>query len=615
MIKRTYLLFEIFLCFTGLTGMGSNLFASVDTSNVRQLTDQASAFRNIYPDSAMAYSQKAFELAAKSNNQALLSVALQSLGKSYIQSENFEKATDCFLQALNIEENRRDKHRVADLSDDMGYIYYLLERFQTSLDYFNKSLDLFQNANDSIKTALVLRHIGKLHDSRKYCENRSEAEQKSDHETAVEFYLRSVEICQKIQDTEGLADSYLNLGNVYKKLAKTDLANEYLQKALLFYQEKNDIDGLNSVYYNLGLLYTYLKDYNKAIGYYKNCEAISKKHNQTQGIQFLYGEMAYTYDRAKNYKLAKDYYVKYMTLRDSVYNSEKSKQIFELETKYQTEKKEKEILKLSIDKKRRNFLISLLLTILVFMIITSWYILLRSRQKRLFAEQEALIKDQKIRELEQKRMLEATQSVLTGEEKERRRLARDLHDGLGGMLSGIKLKLTNMKGNFILDENGKSDFDKALEMLDGSVRELRQVAHNMMPEALIKFGLKDALDDFCSALDSPGGTKIKFRFYGEHQRIDQTLEIAIYRIAQELINNSLKHSAASEILIDLVQDNERISLTVEDNGKGFDIGKISEFKGLGLNSLKSRVNALNGIIDIMSGPGKGTEIKVEFSLR
>jgi signal transduction histidine kinase len=209
-------------------------------------------------------------------------------------------------------------------------------------------------------------------------------------------------------------------------------------------------------------------------------------------------------------------------------------------------------------------------------------------------------------------MLVATQSVLTGEETERRRLARDLHDGLGGMLSGIKLKLTNMKGNFILDEKGKSDFENALEMLDKSVHELRQVAHNMMPEALIEFGLKDALGDFCSSIDNLRNIRLKFKFYGENIRAGQNIEIALYRIAQELVNNALKHSGASEILVDLVQEPERISLTVMDNGKGFDTNRINEFKGLGLSSLKSRVDALKGTMDILSEPGNGTEVRVEI---
>lgn len=614
-IKKQFKILNVIIILSGcLLQIKAGNTSPDDTVIVKKLIEKSSAYRQINPDSALILANEAFEYAQQSKNIKYISLAMQSLGRSLIQQENFEKATDYFLKSIKIEEELGNQLRIADLSDDMGYIYYLMERFPTSLEYYTKALEIFENKADSTGIAKVLSHIGNLHNSRKYCETRTNEQQKTDHETAVSYYLKSLEICKKIKNEEGIVNLYLNLGNVYKKLNKTDIAYDYLQKALDYYIANNDPDGMSSVYFNLGLLYTLLKDYEKAIDCYQKCESISEEYNLKQGIQFLFAEMAHTYEQAGDCIKSKDYYIKYMTLRDSIYNSTKSKQIFELETKYQTEKKEKEILRLSLEKKRRNFYISLLSVILLFIIITAWYILLRSRQKRLLAEQAATIREQKIKELEQEKMLVATQSVLTGEETERRRLARDLHDGLGGMLSGIKLKLTNMKGNFILDENGKSDFDNALEMLDKSVHELRQVAHNMMPEALIKFGLKDALGDFCSALDNPKGTKLVFRFYGEHKRINQTVEIALYRIAQELINNSFKHSGSSEILVDLVQEEDRISLAVEDNGKGFDTTLLSEFKGIGLSSLKSRVAALNGNIDIHSQPGKGTEIRVEFSI-
>lgn len=170
-----------------------------------------------------------------------------------------------------------------------------------------------------------------------------------------------------------------------------------------------------------------------------------------------------------------------------------------------------------------------------------------------------------------------------------------------------------MKGNFFLNEEGKSDFDNALEMLDNSVGELRQVASNLLPEALIKLGLKEALSDYCTSLENAHGPILMFCFYGEHQRIDQTLEIALYRIAQEIIHNAIKHSGVSEILIDLVQDHNRVSLSVLDNGRGFNIAQLPESYAMRLHSLKSRVNILKGSFEINSIPDQGTEIRVEFS--
>jgi signal transduction histidine kinase len=236
------------------------------------------------------------------------------------------------------------------------------------------------------------------------------------------------------------------------------------------------------------------------------------------------------------------------------------------------------------------------------------------RDKKTIAEQRFLLEQEKVEKLKKESILIATQAVLSGEEIERRRLARDLHDGLGGMLSGIKLKLSNIKGTFVLDKESAKNFDNAIQGLDASVKEMRRVAHNLMPEVLVKYGLKEAINDFCSEFDASANKKLKFRFYGIPQRIDQNKEIGVYRIMQELVNNAIKHAEAGNILVQLVQETYRLSLTVQDNGKGFNVKIIDECKSVGLNSIKTRVKSLNGILDINSTPGKGTEIEVEFNL-
>lgn len=176
--------------------------------------------------------------------------------------------------------------------------------------------------------------------------------------------------------------------------------------------------------------------------------------------------MANVFDKAGQYKNARDYYIKYMILRDSVYNSEKSKQVFELERKYQFEKKEKEILKLNLLKKRQNLIIVALIFLALLIALMTLYFIRQYRDKKIITEQENKINKQKICELEKEKQLVATHAVLAGEENERQRLARDLHDGLGSMLTGIKQKLANIKKNNILDEENKTNFGTVLTLLD-----------------------------------------------------------------------------------------------------------------------------------------------------
>ena len=220
---------------------------------------------------------------------------------------------------------------------------------------------------------------------------------------------------------------------------------------------------------------------------------------------------------------------------------------------------------------------------------------------------------QRIRELEKEHRLVAMQSVLKGQEEERSRLARDLHDGVGGLLSGIKLSLSGIKGNVLLSEQHAQSVNNVILQPDHSIGELRRVSHNMMPEALIRYGLEEALENYCENLNLSGTIKVQLQTYGLEQRMEQSTEIVLYRIVQELLNNIIRHAGASNVLIQLVRENERFSLTVEDDGKGFDVKSAEQKGGAGLANIRARAGYLNGTVDIQSTPGEGTSVNVEGS--
>ena len=140
--------------------------------------------------------------------------------------------------------------------------------------------------------------------------------------------------------------------------------------------------------------------------------------------------------------------------------------------------------------------------------------------------------------------------MLKGEEQERTRLAKDLHDGLGGMLSGIKYSLSNMKENLIMTPGNAQAFERSIDMLDSSIKEMRRVAHNMMPEMLVKYGLNIALQEYCAEINNSGVVQMNYQPIGmEGVNFEQTVALTIYRIVQELVNNTIKHAAAQNILV------------------------------------------------------------------
>jgi signal transduction histidine kinase len=180
------------------------------------------------------------------------------------------------------------------------------------------------------------------------------------------------------------------------------------------------------------------------------------------------------------------------------------------------------------------------------------------------------------------------------------------------MLSGVKLSLGAMKGNIILSEDNTRLFAKVLGQLDHSISEMRRVAHNMMPEALVKLGLQQAIQDYCDGLNESIQLHFKIQFHGLENRLEAATEIVVYRIVQELINNVVKHADATVVLVQIMHHDNNLNITIEDNGKGFDVSSSS--KGDGLNNVRSRVDYLKGQLDIQSFPGKGTSVHIDITV-
>jgi signal transduction histidine kinase len=235
-----------------------------------------------------------------------------------------------------------------------------------------------------------------------------------------------------------------------------------------------------------------------------------------------------------------------------------------------------------------------------------------TKNKHLLVLSQNEIRDQIIKELKIDHQLLASRAILIGEEKERGRISRDLHDGLGGMLSGVKLSLSSIKNANLNPEEINEKIDRAVSQLNASISELRMIAQNLMPESLVNFGLKDALNDLCSNLGIHKNINISFLFYGESFRLDNSIETSLFRIAQEAINNAIKYARASEIIVQLIQDESWLNMTIQDNGQGFDIEKIQEKNSGGLRNIRARAESFDGRVHIESKPGIGTEIIVDF---
>ena len=358
-----------------------------------------------------------------------------------------------------------------------------------------------------------------------------------------------------------------------------------------------------------------------ALQYILEAEKIANEVGTRTDLKEIYKTRAEIEQHAGNYKLASEYFSKALIVSDSLFKAETSEKVAEVEAQYQNEKKQKEIVQLEKDKQIQSLSIKQKSTLNYFLIgsvsrfTVSWFFRIpQFSSSSAIGKQQDELQQQRIRELEKDRQLVAVDSMLKGQEEERSRLAKDLHDGLGGLLSGVKFSLSNMKENLIITPDNMAVFERSLDMIDTSIKELRRVAHNMMPEMLTKFGLDEALKEYCNTVNATKLLAVKYQSLGMETRLDSATEIIIYRIIQELLNNILKHATATEVFVQLIRENNRLNIVVEDNGKGFDTAMLEKNKGAGWTNIRSRVEYLKGQLDIHSEPGKGTLVNMEFNL-
>src|SRR5688500_11013875 len=268
----------------------------------------------------------------------------------------------------------------------------------------------------------------------------------------------------------------------------------------------------------------------------------------------MYSTLSTIKSAQHDFRAVNFYDQKWDALSESLQEQELAEYAIELETKYETEKKDNQLILQKAQIKQKNILNYILFGSAGALLIISLLAYRNYKHKQ-------KLQQQRIAELETEKKLTATEAVLKGEEQERTRLAKDLHDGLGGMLSGIKYSFQTMKGNLIMTPDNHQAFERSMDMLDSSIKEMRRVAHNMMPEALVKFGLDTALKDFCNDINQSGALRVTYQAIGlENVTIVQTTGIAIYRIVQELVNNTMKHAVAKTAIVQVTKTDENISI-------------------------------------------------------
>jgi two-component system NarL family sensor kinase len=623
--------------------------ASNDSLKTRALLDIGEAIEATQTEKSFSYYQQALLISKKIRNNHLLLSSLNDIGICYIELNKMDSAIGIFEQAILVARQMNDTLRVARIITNIGNVYLHKNDRIKAIDYYLQSARLWESCADKSNLAGLYSNISWLFTQQK------------EYDKAVEYGNKALALSKKTGDNYTTVNALLNLSGTYSNRGNFEKQFELLQEALPLAKKGEDLEQLASIYENLGdyyfqqeryqfslsnyqeeykyvsqmgnkyhlstsfsklaLVYHKLKKNDTALNYILQAEKVADEVGARADLKEIYNTRAEIEQQAGNYKLASEYFSKTLVLSDSLFKAETSEKVAEIEAQYQNEKKQKEIIGLEKDKQiqsisltQKSTLNYFLLTILAALLIVGFLGYRNFRHRQQLAKQQDALQQQRISELEKDKQLVAVDSMLKGQEEERSRLAKDLHDGLGGLLSGVKFSLSNMKDNLVITPDNMAVFERSLDMIDNSIKELRRVAHNMMPELLTKFGLDEALKEYCNTINATNLLSVKYQSMGMDTRLEKSIEIIIYRIIQELLNNIMKHAVARGAMVQLIKEDGRFSIIVEDNGKGFDTAQPKNNKGAGLINIQSRVDYLKGRLDIHSEAGKGTLVNIEFNI-
>ncbi|WP_282086319.1 sensor histidine kinase [Aquimarina algiphila] len=430
--------------------------------------------------------------------------------------------------------------------------------------------------------------------------------------------------------------NYLLQGTLYQILGiqqshfnkKNDSAIYYFNKATEKYNKVSDLDiekeeKLFGIYNNLGVAYNYSNQPKIALQYFEKANKYKIPKNSFLKKSYLYLAIAETHKNLKNFDSAYHYISKEKEALKQFNEYEIALKLNEIETKYQTVEKEKRIVQLLNTNlkteasriRNRNFLIGSI-SILIVGFIIALLIYKNTRRKQRIAEQERQIEIQKTEKLLKDQELTAIDAMISGQEKERQRLANELHDNLGSTLATVKLHFQHLAKNRNNSkiENLEELYAKTDHLLEEAYQKVRTIAHEKNSGVMANQGLLPAIKKFAKKASNGDALQIVVQDYGLEERLDNALEISIFRMIQELITNIIKHANATEVHISLTNHDSLLNIIIEDNGKGFDTKVISQKDGMGLRTIEKRIEHLEGTFEIDSTIGKGTNIIINIPI-
>jgi two-component system NarL family sensor kinase len=494
--------------------------------------------------------------------------------------------------------------RIAHRNFSAGFLNEALEKYEEMLLYYQTSKNLFKEAHTLYKIAQVYK-------------------EKGDIDIEYQFLNKAIDLNKTLKDTSLQINFMINQVENYERLNELDSALYICSEVIKLSKISNNVESLKMGLYKVATINKRTGAYENAIKYLKRSIDVGPYEPFDEHRLMVLRELSDTYAKIENFDNAFRYSKSYASLNDSILNQNRIEANYNYARKYESLRKQKDIEELKIEKKyaqqtndqQRRTLYVLGVGLAVLLLLIYYIIRFYNQQiktEKIITDQREEINQRQIKELQDDIQIRSMQSMIEGQELERERIAKDLHDSLGGLLSTVKLQFDSEQ---IGDEVKRNEtFQRAHHLLDHAVTEVRTISQNLQPAALANLGLEAALKDLINRFSDPHYPDIDLQCYDIPKEMNQIISLSIFRVIQEMLHNAIKHSQANEILIQINREGDELVIQFEDDGVGFDPNKLKR-KGMGLDNIKSRIDYLKGTVERDSRLGEGTSYLIHVSMK
>ncbi|MCK9450990.1 MAG: sensor histidine kinase [Bacteroidales bacterium] len=546
---------------------------------------------------ALNYYHKALINAQQNNDTLRLGAIYNNIGVVYFSIGNYKDAMDYYLKALERYKLSGSKKEAASVYNNIGLLFNELENSEKASINFQYALENYKLVGDSIGISAALNNKGLMF------------AKKMNTDSAHHYFDKAIEISKRNNNIYGLCDSYIEKAGFYLHMDNTADAKKYYnlsrilsQSIIQPYQEATSMLGLAKVMLKEGDINTALDEASAAL-------EIGKQLNN-QVLQYeCHKVLSQIYEENGSLDKSLQHFRQYVTMKDELLNQTVLHQIYNLEINTLSQANalqqlqiESQVLSIS---KKNNLLLFIGVSFLM-AIIGIYLLYLNYRHIQQVKLQQAII------DLSEKKSRDA----VAAEIQERQRIGRELHDGLGQILSVARLNLSVLHQKKKLTDSRKEElFDTTFKSIDQAFNELRNISHNLAPALLSEKGLVEALKNLSDLVNKTNHLHMQVEAFGFATDLDSLSEHTLYRAIQELLNNVIKHAKASLFTVQLIKSEKEVTLMVEDNGRGFNINEAGTGNGGGISNIKSRVENLNGSMHVDSLVDRGTIVSIVIPLK